>query len=81
MLPVSAQSIIAFHGIIKIGAISVPANLMFEPDELTYLLNDSGTQGIIFLDIFYPLIQKVKGSTGLRQIISVHLADISEPGC
>jgi long-chain acyl-CoA synthetase len=80
MLPVSAQSIIAFHGIIKVGAISVPVNLMFKADELTYVLNDSGAQVIIFLAIFYPLIQKVKGSTGLRHIISVHLADISEPG-
>lgn len=80
MLPVSAQSVIAFHGIIKIGAISVPGNLMFKADELTYILNDSGAQAIIFLDIFYPLIQKVKRRTGLRYIISVHLADISEPG-
>jgi long-chain acyl-CoA synthetase len=80
MLPVSAQSIIAFHGIIKVGAISVPGNLMFKADELTYILNDSGAQVIIFLDVFYPLIQKVKVSTGLRHIISVHLADISEPG-
>jgi len=81
MLPVSAQSIIAFHGIIKAGAVSVPANLMSKAGELIYSLNDSGAQVIIFLDIFYPLVQKVKGKTGLRQIISVHLADISEPGC
>lgn len=80
LLPVSAQSIIAFHAIIKAGAIAVPGNLMFKADELTYILNDSGAQIIIFLDIFYPLIQKVKVSTGLRHIISVHLTDISEPG-
>ncbi|MGO9020614.1 MAG: class I adenylate-forming enzyme family protein [Syntrophobacteraceae bacterium] len=79
MLPVSAQTIIAFHAVIKVGAISVPVNTMFKADELTYVLNDSGAQIIIFLDAFYPFIKKVKGSTGLRHIISVHLADISEP--
>jgi len=80
LLPVSAQSVISFHAVIKAGAISVPGNLMFKADELAYILNDSGAQTIIFLDVFYPLIQKVKGSTGLRHIISVHLADIAEPG-
>ena len=81
LLPVSAQSIIAFHAVIKIGAISVPGNLMFRAEELTYILNDSGAETIIFLDVFYPLIQQVKAKTGLRQTISVHLADISETGC
>ena len=40
LLPVSAQSIIAFHGIIKVGAISVPGNLMSKADELAYALNE-----------------------------------------
>lgn len=81
MTPVSAQSVIAFHAILKIGAIAVPVNLMFKTDELAHVLNDSGALAIVFLDAFYPLIQKVKASTGLRHIIGVHLADISEPGC
>ena len=80
MLPGSAQNVIAFHGVLKVGAILVPVNLMFKAEELTYVLKDSGATILIFLDVFHPLIQKIKGNTGLRHIISVHLADISEPG-
>lgn len=77
VLPLSAQAVIAFHAIIKIGAISVPCNVMFKQDEFMYILNDSGAQTIICLDLLCPVIDAIKINTGLRQIISVHLPDFS----
>jgi long-chain acyl-CoA synthetase len=79
ILPLSAQAVIAFHAIIKIGAISVPCNVMFKQDEFIYILNDSGANTVICLDLLCPVIEQIKCKTGLRQVISVHLKDFSGP--
>jgi long-chain acyl-CoA synthetase len=78
MLPNCAQHVIAFHGIIKAGAISVPCNVMMKGEELAYILNDSGAETMICLDLFYPLLQSVVSRTPVKNIITVHLKDFSD---
>ncbi|MGB9904277.1 MAG: class I adenylate-forming enzyme family protein [Desulfotomaculales bacterium] len=79
MLPNCAQHVIAFHGIIKAGAASVPCNVMLKGEELAYILEDAGAAVVICLDVFYPLLAGVRKKTKIRQVISVHLADFSAP--
>lgn len=78
MLPNCAQHVIAFHGIIKAGAISVPCNVMMKGEELAYILNDSGAETIICLDLFYPLLQSIVSRTQVKNVITVHLQDFSD---
>jgi len=80
VLPNCAQAVIAFHGIIKAGAVSVPCNVMSTPADLTYIFNDAGVAVVLCLDLLCPSIQNIKANTGIRQVISVHPLDISGPG-
>ncbi|MBN2283763.1 MAG: AMP-binding protein [Deltaproteobacteria bacterium] len=79
VLPLSIQAVLAFHAVIKLGAISVPCNVMFQDNEMSYILNDSGAQTVICLDLLCPLIDRIKGRTGLRHVISVYIRDFSGP--
>ncbi|WP_051273594.1 class I adenylate-forming enzyme family protein [Desulfotruncus alcoholivorax] len=79
MLPNCAQHVIAFHGIIKTGAVSVPCNVMLKADELAYLLNDCEAQTVICLDLFFPLFQALLPKIPVKNIITVHLKDFSTP--
>ncbi|MGQ9531962.1 MAG: class I adenylate-forming enzyme family protein [Desulfotomaculales bacterium] len=80
MLPNCAQHVIAFHGIIKAGAIAVPCSVMLKAEELAYILNDAGARVMICLDVFHPLVQSIRHRTAVEEVITVHLEDISTPG-
>lgn len=80
MLPNCAQHVIAFHGIIKTGAVSVPCNVMLKGNELSYILKDSGAETIICLDLFYPLLQSIVAQTPIKNVITVHIKDFHSAG-
>lgn len=80
LLPNCAQHVIAFHGIIKAGAVSVPCNVMMKGEELTYILNDSGAETAICLDLLYPLLQSVAARTFIKNTITVHIKDFYSEG-
>ncbi|MFZ5642185.1 MAG: AMP-binding protein [Bacillota bacterium] len=63
------QFIIAMYAIWRIGAVAVPANPMLMEEELLYELNDSGAETIVLLDLLYPVLHRIKGRTGLKNII------------
>ena len=43
--------------------------------ELAHQLNDSGAEAIITLSRFYPLVNKIKEKTGLKEIIVTNIKD------
>lgn len=53
----SPQFMISYFGILKAGAIVVPLNLLLHPEEIAFLLNDSGARAVIYHEI---IDQKVK---------------------
>ena len=42
----------AYFGILKAGATVVPLNLLLNPKEISYILNDAGARGLIYHDAF-----------------------------
>lgn len=80
MLPNCAQHVLAFHGIIKSGAVSVPCNVMLKGEELAYILSDSGAETAICLDLLYPLLRAAAGNTPVKKIITVHVKDFHQEG-
>jgi fatty-acyl-CoA synthase len=48
---------ISFLGLAKIGAIQVPINFMLNADEISYIVNHSGSRIFIVEDILYPTIK------------------------
>ncbi|MGU9980961.1 AMP-binding protein [Phreatobacter sp. HK31-P] len=69
------QFLIAFYGILKLGAVHVPVNPMFKAPELLYELNDTGATVILALDQLHDTVAEVIGTTGLKHVIVTSLAE------
>lgn len=75
-LPNCPAFIVAYYGILKIGAIVVPINPMNKVWELEYQLQDSTPKVLVTLDQMYPLYAACKDRVpSVTHVISVSLAD------
>ena len=72
----SAQWIIAFFGIQKIGAVVVPVAPIYTSFEIEYMINDSGAETIICLDTNFGYVQDIFSKTGLKRVIVTNLVDL-----
>ncbi len=71
------QFLIAFYGILKLGAVHVPCNPMFKAPELLYELNDTGATVIVSLDQLYDTVAEVRGDTRVQHVIVTSLAEMA----
>lgn len=69
------QFVAVFYGILKIGAVHVPVNPMFQETELVYELEDSGAELIFVLDSLAPLVSRVLDRSTLRAVVTTSLAE------
>ncbi|RKQ35771.1 AMP-binding protein [Oceanobacillus halophilus] len=69
------QFLIAFYGILKLGAVHVPVNPMFKEEELLYELNDSQAKLIIATDQLYDLVEKIQSKSYLQKVVTTSLMD------
>jgi len=72
----SAQWVIAFFGIQKIGAVVVPVAPIYTSFEIEYMINDSGAETIICLDTNFGYVQDIFSKTGLKRVIVTNLVDL-----
>ncbi len=56
----SPHFIISYFAIMKLGAIVVPINHMFKPDEISYIISDSQASAIITSYVYLDKIIKIK---------------------
>lgn len=75
-LPNCIQWVIAFLGILEIGAVAVPVSPIYTPREIKYLINDSEAQTIICQDTNFGYVKEVMGETPLKRIIFTNLVDL-----
>ena len=75
MMPNLLAFPIAMLGIIRAGAVQVNVNPMYTTRELEHQLNDAGVETIVVFNGSTPTLAEVKGSTGLKTIITVSLGD------
>ena len=71
MLPNIPQAVIAYYGVLKAGGIVTPANPLYVEREIESQLNDSGSETIVALDLFYPRIRAVRERTHLPERIII----------
>lgn len=75
-----AEFMEAYFALAKAGAVVVPLNWRLVPDELEFILKDSGTQRLIFCHEFVDAVTELHGRgdrTPIRQWL--HVADINAP--
>ncbi|MDH5595952.1 MAG: AMP-binding protein [Candidatus Bathyarchaeota archaeon] len=69
LLPNCPQFMIAYFGILRIGAVASPMSPLYTPREIKYQLNDSGTKKIVCLDLLYENVEKIWEETELEHAI------------
>ncbi len=69
LLPNIPQFIVSFFGILKAGGVVTAISPLHREREVEYQLKDSGAQTIVALDSIYPIVEKVKRKTQLRNVI------------
>jgi long-chain acyl-CoA synthetase len=75
MLPNCPQAVISYYAVLMLGGIVVQTNPMYTERELQYQLNDSNSTFIVCLDLLYPKVAKVRGSTPLEHVIVTSIKD------
>src|SRR5438270_10942494 len=63
----------AYYGLIEAGAVLLPLNIRLSPNELAYILNDSGAVTLFVQSCFRPLVESFRSK--LSTIQSFHSLD------
>ncbi|MEA1966666.1 MAG: long-chain fatty acid--CoA ligase [Thermodesulfobacteriota bacterium] len=75
LLPNCPQHVIAFLAANRLGAIHVPANVMYKGEELRHIFLDSGIKILITLDLFYKNALAVMDGIDVEKIIVTGIDD------
>ncbi len=68
-LPNIPQFIVAYFGVLKAGAAVTAISPMHREREVEFQLGDSGAQTLVTLDSLYPVVDKVREKTLLKNVI------------
>ncbi|WP_236700539.1 AMP-binding protein [Allosalinactinospora lopnorensis] len=68
-LPNCPQFIVAMLAVLRLGAVHVPVNPMFQSAELAHELNDSEAEVVVTLDSLLPVLQAVRGDSAVREVL------------
>jgi long-chain acyl-CoA synthetase len=72
----SAQWVVSFFAIQKIGAVVVPVAPIYTSFEIEYMINDAGVETVICLDTNFGYVQEIFSKTGLKRAIVTNLVDL-----
>jgi long-chain acyl-CoA synthetase len=78
-LPNCPQFVIAYLAAVRAGAIVVPFNPLYSARETEYQLKDCGATVAVVLDRFFPLVNGVRGRTGLRRLVVTRIKEYFPP--
>lgn len=79
MVPTSAIHWVLFFAVARLGATHCGVNVMYQADELGYLLADAKPAALICLDQFLPIVDQVLGAVRPPQLFSVSIRDLADP--
>ena len=79
LLPNMPQAVIAYYGALKIGAVVVLSNPLFDEATLAYQLRDSGAETLVTMSAFYPMVRRARPDTDLRQVIVTRFKEYLPP--
>ena len=76
MLPNVLQYPIAFFGVLRAGMIVVNVNPLYTPRELEHQLRDSGAEGIVILENFAHVLERVRERTEIKHVVTTQIGDL-----
>jgi len=69
LLPNCPQFIMAYFGILRLGATVTTLSPLYSPREVAHQLKDSGAKTVVCLDLLYEKVEKVWNEVGLKYVI------------
>ncbi|MDR0827804.1 MAG: long-chain fatty acid--CoA ligase [Desulfovibrio sp.] len=75
MLPNLPQTMIAFWGVLKAGAVVTMINPLYMEKELLHLVSDAGIRHLITIDICWPKIEKLQDRLEIEKYFITTIAD------
>jgi len=75
MLPNLPQTVIAFWGALKAGAVVVMTNPLYMEKELTHHFTDSKPKFLILLDLFWSKVEALRDRLGIETYVVSRIAD------
>jgi len=75
LLPNCPQYVIAFFGILRLGATATTVSPLYVAREVEHQLKDSGAKTVIVLDLLYENVEKVWDKVGLKHAIITSIAE------
>jgi long-chain acyl-CoA synthetase len=78
MLPNCPQMIIAYYATLEAGGVVTNISPLHVEREIEFELNDSGSETMIYLDLFHSRVQAVKDVTPLKRRIITSITDYME---
>jgi long-chain acyl-CoA synthetase len=74
MLPNCPQFLIAFHAILRIGAVHVPVSPMSREAEVRHELDETAAVALIAWDALLPAVEAVRAGSSLRHVVVTSLS-------
>jgi long-chain acyl-CoA synthetase len=75
MLPNCPQFVIAFYGVLRLGAVAVNTNPLYVSREMKEQFTDAGASTVILLDQFFPRLREIQAETKVARVIVVDVAE------
>lgn len=79
MLPNCPQFVIAFYGVLRLGAVAVPTNPLYKEHEIAHQLADAGAETLVVLDILHATARKALPHAPVRHTIVTGIQDFLPP--
>ena len=68
----SWQFVATYFACAKAGLVAMPVNVVLAPEDIAWILNDSGTTTVVADAVFAPLLEKIlPGLTGVKTVVLV----------
>jgi long-chain acyl-CoA synthetase len=75
MLPNSPQFLIAYFGALKLGAVVVAFDPLCTPQEIERQLVDCGTETVVTMIQFYPIVKQAQANTLVTRVIATNIKE------
>lgn len=78
-IPNTPQFVMAYYGLLKIGAIVVATNPLYTEREIIYQAKDSGMKAMVCMTNNYEKIKSLQGETDIKQIVATNIKEALPP--
>jgi long-chain acyl-CoA synthetase len=80
MVPTSAMHWVIFFALARLGAVHCGVNVMYQADELRFVLDDAKPRVIVCVDRLLPVVAQATSGTAAMTVFTVSIADLADPG-